>query len=125
MKRAFTLLAVAVTLSAAASAQASRHEYGEYGEHGRGYSRGYGYGGGYESRTKFYGTIDSMPSSGIWMVSGRQVAISPGTRIKEKYGRVAIGAYVEIEGYHSNGGFTAYEIEVKGGSGGYGGYRYR
>ncbi|MGR0480571.1 MAG: DUF5666 domain-containing protein [Candidatus Electronema sp. V4] len=122
MKRAITLLAIAVTLSAAASAQASRHEYGEYGEYGRGYSRGYGYGGGYESRTKFYGTIDAMPSSGIWMVSGRQVAISPGTRIKEKYGRVAPGAYVEVEGYHSNGGFTAYEIEVKGGSGG---YRYR
>ncbi len=116
MKRAITLLAVAVTLSAAASAQASRHEYGEYGEHGRGYSRGY------ESRTKFYGNIDAMPSSGIWMVSGRQVAISPSTRIKEKYGRVAPGAYVKIEGYHSNGGFTAYEIEVKGGSGG---YRYR
>lgn len=116
MKRAIILLAVAVTLSAAASAQASRHEYGEYGEYGR----GYGYGGGYESRAKFYGTIDTMPSSGIWMVSGRQVAISPGTRIKEKYGRVAPGAYVEVEGYHSNGGFTAYEIEVKGS-----GYRYR
>ncbi|WP_417911388.1 DUF5666 domain-containing protein [Candidatus Electronema sp. TJ] len=115
MKRALTLLAIAVTLSAAGAAEASRHEYGEYGEYGR---------GGYESRAKFYGTIDSMPSSGIWMVSGRQVVISPGTRIKEKYGRVALGAYVEVEGYHSNGGFTAYEIEVKGGSGGYG-YGYR
>jgi len=113
MKRALTLLAIAVTLSAAGAAEASRHEYGEYG-------RGYGYGGGYESRTKFYGTIDAMPSSGIWMVSGRQVAISPSTRIKEKYGRVTPGAYVEIEGYHGNGGFTAYEIEVKGGRGGYG-----
>ncbi|WP_420208137.1 DUF5666 domain-containing protein [Candidatus Electronema sp. JC] len=116
MKRAITLLAVAVTLSAAASAQASRHEYG------RGYGYGGGYGGGYQNKVKFYGTIDAMPSSGIWMVNGRQVAISPGTRIKEKYGRVAPGAYVEVEGYHSNGGFTAYEIEVKGGSGG---YRYR
>ncbi len=114
MKRAFTLLAVAaITLSITGAAEASRHEYGEYG-------RGYGYGGGYASRTKFYGTIDAMPSSGIWMVSGRQVVISPGTRIKEKYARVAPGAYVEVEGYHSNGGFTAYEIEVKGGSGGYG-----
>jgi hypothetical protein len=116
MKRAFTLLAIAaVTLSAAGAAQASRHEYGEYG-------RGYGYGGGYESRTKFYGTIDAIPSSGIWTVSGRQVVISPGTRIKEKYGRLTPGAHVEVEGYHSNGGFIAYEIEVKGGSGG---YRYR
>ncbi len=121
MKRAFTLLAVAaITLSITGAAEASRHEYGEYGEYGRGY--GYGYGGGYASRTKFYGTIDAMPSSGIWMVSGRQVVISPSTRIKEKYARVAPGAYVEVEGYHSNGGFTAYEIEVKGGSGG---YRYR
>ncbi len=111
MKRALTLLAVAaITLSITGTAEASRHEYGEYGEYGRGYA----------SRTKFYGTIDSMPSSGIWMVSGRQVVISPGTRIKEKYARVAPGAYVEVEGYHSNGGFTAYEIEVKSGSSGYG-----
>uniref|UniRef100_UPI004056A7C7 DUF5666 domain-containing protein n=1 Tax=Candidatus Electronema sp. TaxID=2698783 RepID=UPI004056A7C7 len=125
MKRAIILLAVAVTLSAAASAQASRHEYGEYGR-GYGYGGGYSSGGGYQNKVKFYGTIDAMPSSGIWMVNGRQVAISPGTRIKEKYGRVAPGAYVEVEGYHSNGGgFTAYEIEVKGGSGGGYGYRYR
>uniref|UniRef100_UPI004056FF89 DUF5666 domain-containing protein n=1 Tax=Candidatus Electronema sp. TaxID=2698783 RepID=UPI004056FF89 len=121
MKRAITLLAVAVTLSAAASAQASRHEYGEYGR-GYGYGGGYGYSSGYESRAKFYGTIDAMPSSGIWMVSGRQVTISPSTRIKEKYGRVAPGAYVEVEGHYGNGSFIAYEIEVKSGRRT---YRYR
>jgi len=111
MKRAFILLAVAVTLSAAGAGEASRHEHGGQDEYGR----GYGY-GGYESRTKFYGVVDTMPSFDLLMVSGRQVVIIPGTRIKEKYGRLAPGAQVEVEGHHSNGGFTAYEIEVKGGS---------
>ncbi|CAK8712734.1 MAG: hypothetical protein CDV28_14111 [Candidatus Electronema aureum] len=109
MKRAFFLLAAAITLSAGA-AEASRHEYG----YGYGYGRGYGY----ESRAKFYGTVDAMPQTGfngVWMVNGRQVMITPSTRIKEKYARLALGSYVEVEGYHSNGGFTAYEVEVKGG----------
>jgi hypothetical protein len=107
MKRAFFLLAAAITLSAGA-AEASRHEYR--------YDRGYNY-GGYQSRTKFYGTVDAMPHAGFngaWRVNGRQVIITPSTRIKEKHTRLALGSYVEVEGYHSRRGFTAYEVEVKG-----------
>jgi hypothetical protein len=120
MKRAFTLLAIAaVMLAAAGAAEASRHEY-DYGRGHDRYSRS-----GHESRTKLYGTVDRMPSrslNGIWIVDGRHVAVTPSTRIKEKYGRLTRGAYVEIEGYYDRRGFTAYEIEVKGGRGG---YRYR
>lgn len=121
MKRFFTLLAIAVTLSAAGAAEASRHEYG-YGRSGHGYSRSYE-----QHRTKLYGTVDRLPSrsfNGIWIVDGRQVAVTPGTRIKEKYGRLKRGAYVEVEGYYGNRGFTAYEIEVKGGGRNHG-YRHR
>ncbi len=58
-----------------------------------------------------------MPSGSVlgpWRVSGREVIVTERTFIKEEYGRIGIGAQVEVKG----GGtpFMAYEVEVKGGS---------
>lgn len=67
-------------------------------------------------RAEFYGTVEALPQSGLngtWRVSGRDVVVTERTRIEEKYGKVAVGAQVEVKG----GGtpFTATKIEVKTG----------
>lgn len=117
MRSAILSLAVVVTCSFfTVNAQASRDEYGERYEHGERYEgRGYYDDGGrrYEEN-KFYGQVEAMPQGGrdgIWRISGRDVVVSPNTYIKEEYGRMGIGAQVEVKG----GGvpFSAYEIEVK------------
>lgn len=105
MKRAVLLLLAAAFTWTAGSAEASRYEYDD-DDRGR-----------YESRAKFYGTVDALPpdvNDGIWSVNGREVQVSPQTRIKKKRGRIEIGAYVEVEGYFSGSGVAADEIEVKG-----------
>jgi hypothetical protein len=66
---------------------------------------------------KFYGTVDSIPDSGregIWIINGRDVLVTAGTRIEEEYGKAAPGSYVEVKGDYSGKTFTAYKIEVKG-----------
>ncbi|MCI5145947.1 MAG: hypothetical protein D3923_10560 [Candidatus Electrothrix sp. AR3] len=68
--------------------------------------------------SKFYGTVETLPQpqaglNGIWRINGRSVVVNQQTRIKEKYGRVAVGSYVEVKGNYSGNTFTAYEIEVK------------
>jgi hypothetical protein len=110
-----TVLSLAVVLTCSffvANAQASRDEYYEHGEryeHGRG-----GYGGGYYEEYKFYGVVEAMPQGGIdgiWRINGRDVLVTRNTYIKEEYGRLGLGAQVEVKG---NGNpFAAYEIEVK------------
>lgn len=71
---------------------------------------------GYAS-AKFYGIIDALPENnsifGTWLINGRQVAVSRGTEIEQKRGRIAPGVYVKVEGYHSGSVFVAEEIEVK------------
>lgn len=71
------------------------------------------FGARYES--KFYGTVEKMPEGidGIWIVNGKEVLVTKDTLIKEKHGKAAVGAYVEIEGNISGKTFSAYEIEVK------------
>jgi hypothetical protein len=67
---------------------------------------------------KFYGTIESIPEGrleGIWIINGREVLVTPNTKIEEEYGRVTVGAYVEVKGNYIDRIFTAYEIEVKRG----------
>lgn len=115
MKR--TVLALAVLLSGSflvASAQASGDEYYERGEYGgRGYYGG-GYGGGYYEG-KLYGVVEAMPAGGVfgtWRVNGREVVVTERTFIKEEYGRLGIGAQVEVKG--GGNPFMAYEVEVKG-----------
>jgi hypothetical protein len=107
MKRAVFLLAALLVLPASA-AQASRDEHDDDDDHS---------GRHRTSSAKFYGTIDALPpavNNGIWWVNGREVRVNPQTKIKEKRGRVEIGAYVEVEGYFSGSGVAADEIEVKG-----------
>jgi hypothetical protein len=71
------------------------------------------WGARYES--KFYGTVEKMPEGidGVWVVNGKEVLVTKDTIIKEKHGKAAVGAYVEVEGNLSGKAFTAYEIEVK------------
>lgn len=67
----------------------------------------------YES--KIYGTIQSLPAGmiGIWNVNGREISVTKTTRIKEKYGKAEVGAYVEVEGTASGNTLNAYKVEVK------------
>ncbi len=68
------------------------------------------------SGSKFYGVVEGLPEAGLdgtWLVNGREVLVTPRTQIKQKYNRVAIGSYVEVEGNYSDNTFTAYEIEMK------------
>lgn len=113
MKKVLFSLAAALTCAfAATSASASGDEYYERGE---GYEHGgrYGYGSGsYEG--KFYGPVESMPQGGIfgmWRVGGREVLVTERTFIKEEYGRIGLGAQVEVKG--GGNPFVAYEVEVK------------
>ncbi len=64
---------------------------------------------------EFYGTIEKLPDglTGIWTISGRQVAVSEDTYIDEEYGRVRVGAYVEVKGRQDGKVFKAYKIEFK------------
>ncbi len=100
-----------------ASAQASRDEYYEYGERGERYEHNRPYYGGerYEAY-KFYGTVEAMPPTGfagIWRIGGRDVVVNQNTFIKQEYGRIGVGAHVEVKG---NGNpLIAYELEVKRG----------
>lgn len=115
MKKAFFCLTAAMALACVAtSSQASRDEYYEHGEYGgRGYSGGE-YGGYRE--VKFYGMVEAMPPGsvlGAWRVSGREVIVTERTFIKEEYGRIGLGAQVEVKGGGSP--FMAYEVEVKSG----------
>ena len=66
---------------------------------------------------KFYGTVEKLPErgwQGVWIINGREILATGHTKIEEKYGRVAVGALVKVEGNYSGDKFTAYEIEVKG-----------
>lgn len=76
--------------------------------------------------SKFYGTVEDLPAGGLfgdWRVSGRTVHVSSATLIKQKYGPVAVGAYVKVEGWlQADGSVNATKIEVKRSAGGGGSY---
>jgi len=70
----------------------------------------------YREESKLYGVIEKMPENGFngtWIINGKTVLVSDATRIKEKYGRAAVGRYVEAEGVRNGDSFTAREIEVE------------
>lgn len=64
---------------------------------------------------KIYGEIQNLPPNkiGTWVVKGKNVIVDRKTSIEEKYGKIKVGAYVEIEGIYKGKIFTATEIEVK------------
>lgn len=67
----------------------------------------------YES--KIYGTVRSLPSGiiGIWNVNGRNINVTQSTIVKEKHGKAAVGAYVEVEGNFDGDLLNAFSVEVK------------
>lgn len=71
------------------------------------------YAGSVES--KFYGTVENLPKGfvGTWVVSGREIFVSKDTLLKEKHGKVEVGAAVEVKGAMSGETFNAHKIEVK------------
>ncbi|UCD36442.1 MAG: hypothetical protein JSU90_06335 [Nitrospiraceae bacterium] len=65
---------------------------------------------------KFYGVVESMPQTGYagrWIINGKNVQAGANTLIKEKRGKAAVGAYVEVQGQQAGDTFTAYKIEVE------------
>lgn len=68
------------------------------------------------AKQDFYGNVEKMPENGFvgeWVVGGRTVTATNDTKIKEKHGKLQIGAYVEVEGRQKDGKFIASEIETK------------
>ncbi len=67
----------------------------------------------FESR--IYGTVEKTPSGiiGTWVINKRDITVTRETKIIEKYGKAAAGAYVEVEGNNTARSFTASKIEVK------------
>jgi uncharacterized protein (TIGR03437 family) len=72
---------------------------------------------------KIFGKIEALPSAlnlvGDWVVGGRTIRVTAGTRIERQYGVVVVGAFVEIRGaMQPDGSIVATKIEVKQGSAG-------
>jgi hypothetical protein len=68
------------------------------------------------AKQEFYGNVEKMPEGGMvgeWVVGGRTVTATKDTELKEKYGKLQVGAYVEVEGAEKDGKFVASEIETK------------
>jgi hypothetical protein len=111
MKKLILAIAVLVLIMGfSAVSYASENEYGERHEYDNSeYHSNY--------PGKFYGTVEEIPGKGkggVWIINGREVHVTNSTEIEEEHGKVAVGAYVEVEGDYSGKTFFAYEIEVKG-----------
>jgi hypothetical protein len=68
------------------------------------------------AKQEFYGVIQAMPEKGCvgqWNIDGKAVHVTEDTKIEEKHGKLAVGAYVEVEGMTFEGKFIASEIETK------------
>ena len=68
------------------------------------------------AKEDFYGKVEKMPEGGMvgeWVVGGRTVTTTKNTEFKEKYGKLQVGAYVEVDGAQKDGKFIASEIETK------------
>jgi hypothetical protein len=111
MKKLMSAITVLVlVMGFSAVSYASENEYGDRDE-----DENSEYHSNYPG--KFYGPVEEMPETGregIWIINGREVLVTKSTKIEEEHGKVAAGAYVEVEGDYSGKTFTAYEIEVKG-----------
>jgi hypothetical protein len=68
------------------------------------------------AQQKFYGVIQTMPEQGYvgqWNIDGKTVNVTKDTKIEEKHGKLAVGAYVEVEGVTFEGKFIASELETE------------
>ena len=68
---------------------------------------------GYESRMS--GTVEKLPAGliGTWQVDGREISVTGETLIKERLGKAAVGAYVQVEGTCSDKALDASRIFVR------------
>lgn len=67
---------------------------------------------------KFFGTISALPATqnlvGVWTVGSKTVHVSAATRLKQERGKIAVNAFVEVEGnQRTDGSVDATSIEVK------------
>ena len=67
---------------------------------------------------KFFGTITALPAAtnfiGDWTVGGKTVHVSASTRLKQERGKIAVNAFIEVEGnQRTDGSVDATSIEVK------------
>ncbi|MDX9714954.1 MAG: DUF5666 domain-containing protein [Dissulfurispiraceae bacterium] len=61
----------------------------------------------------FYGTVEKMSKgSGTWTVDKRPVQVTESTELVQEKGKIAVGAYVWVEGNLKAGVFTATRIEA-------------
>jgi hypothetical protein len=68
------------------------------------------------AKQEFYGVVQTMPEEGYigqWNIDGKTVNVTKDTKIEEKHGKLAVGAYVEVEGVTFEGKFIVSEIETK------------
>lgn len=68
------------------------------------------------AKQEFYGVVQTMPETGYigtWNIDGKAVQVTKDTKIEEEHGKLAVGAYVEVEGVTFEGKFIASEIETK------------
>ena len=68
------------------------------------------------AQQEFYGVVQRMPEQGyvgLWNIDGKTVNVTKDTKIKEKHGKLAVGAYVEVEGVTFEGKFIASELETE------------
>lgn len=97
-----TLIIISLIMPPIVTSSEYEEEYGEY----------------YKYKREFYGVIEKLPEKGlqgIWIINGREVLVTEKTFIKEEYGTVAVGAYVEVKGGYEDNVFKAWKIEVKRG----------
>lgn len=69
-----------------------------------------------EITAKIHGKIEKLPQGGLigaWTVKGKKINVTKDTNINEKYGKIAIGVYVEVEGNAKKDAIDAFEIEVE------------
>jgi hypothetical protein len=70
------------------------------------------------AKQKFYGTVKSMPASGLlgeWVIDGKTVNVVKDTELDQEHGPFAVGSYVKVEGVEFEGKFIATEVETKRG----------
>lgn len=66
-------------------------------------------------KAKLYGTITefSLKLPSTWVIKNKKILVDNKTIIKEKNGKIAKGAYVEVKGYYLGKDFIAKKIEVR------------
>jgi hypothetical protein len=72
--------------------------------------------GNASAKQELNGVVQSMPEKGYigqWNIDGKTVNVTKDTKIEEKHGKLAVGAYVEVEGVTFEGKFIVSEIETK------------